>query len=95
MEARELFKNITVNKLFINTDFILFLNKHDIFKQKLKKGMFKTHIKSYEGDPKSVNDTTKYIENVFRKVSNVLKIFRTSKKNIFRLSKMIQMLRTK
>ena len=68
MEARELFKNITVNKLFINTDFILFLNKHDIFKQKLKKGMFKTYIKSYEGDPKSVDDTTEYIKNSFRKV---------------------------
>ena len=69
LEARNLFKTILQTDVLQKTKFILFLNKADIFKDKMKKGNIKKYITRYTGNVNNVDDATKYIEkDIFKKV---------------------------
>lgn len=68
-EARNLFKNCLKTEALQKTQFILFLNKNDIFKEKMKNGNIKKYITKYQGNVTDADEAAIYIEkNIFRKV---------------------------
>jgi len=67
-EALKLFHEICKSKWFSNTLMILFLNKEDIFRQKLEAGKsIKTAFADYDG-PNDFESSTKYLEKIFTNV---------------------------
>lgn len=64
-EAIMLFDSLCNCKWFINTPFILFLNKIDLFEQKVKVSSIKNHFPDYQGKPGDVNQGLKYFEDIF------------------------------
>jgi len=63
-EALKLFKDICNTKWFADTAIILFLNKRDLFEQKVKKVPLTICFKDYKGDNSS-KDASQYIEDQF------------------------------
>ena len=49
LDSLELFEEISHNEFLENTEFILFLNKHDLFVEKLKTSNLSTCFPDYEG----------------------------------------------
>lgn len=49
VESMELFKEICHNRWFVNANIILFLNKKDIFEEKIKKSSLKVYFSDYHG----------------------------------------------
>lgn len=66
-EALSVFSTIVNNEQFLQTSTILFLNKVDLFKEKLerKSKHFMETFTDFKGDPKDFNQTTEYIEDLF------------------------------
>jgi len=63
-EALRLFKDITNSKWFKETPIILFLNKQDLFIEKIKTVQLKDHFKEYTGDNSFENAST-FIKDMF------------------------------
>lgn len=69
-EALNLFHDIAVSSWFRDSSIILFLNKLDLFKEKIKtKDIRDSECKdlaAFEGDPRSEEDTVEFLEDLFR-----------------------------
>ncbi|KAI9493133.1 guanine nucleotide binding protein, alpha subunit [Zychaea mexicana] len=76
-EALMLFDSICNSKWFVNTSMILFLNKVDVFKRKLRESPIKTYFPDYTGSSKDYNQAADY----FRKRFEMLN--RSSRKQIY------------
>lgn len=64
-EAIILFESLTNSKWFINTPFIIFLNKMDLFEEKLKKSPLNHYFPDYQGDIRNTDEATQYFTNLF------------------------------
>lgn len=66
LDSLELFEEISHNEFLENTEFILFLNKHDLFLEKLKKSELSDCFPDYDGgsDPEK---GLSYIRDLFLK----------------------------
>jgi len=64
MEALKLFSDITNSRWFNNTPIILFLNKKDIFEEKIKRVPLTTCFKEYQGK-NEFEEASKYIQSKF------------------------------
>jgi guanine nucleotide-binding protein G(i) subunit alpha len=53
-ESLQLFESICNNRYFLNTSIILFLNKMDLFKEKLRIIPFRDYFPEYTGDEKKL-----------------------------------------
>ena len=67
-----LFANIINNKRFSRAKMVLFLNKKDLFAEKIKRVPLTIceSFKSYTGDPHSFDETTAYIRDAFLALDN-------------------------
>lgn len=72
-ESIILFDQLCNSKWFVNTPFILFLNKIDIFEEKIKRNPLKNYFPDYMGKSDDVNEALKFFE------TNFLKMNRTNK----------------
>lgn len=63
-DSLQTFHEISYNQYLDKTDFLLFLNKYDLFTEKLKTVKFKTFFRNYEGE-NSPESCTKYIRELF------------------------------
>ena len=71
LESRNLFVEILRNVAFQNTDIVLFLNKKDLFEEKVKTGTFNNYITQYRGQADDSHDAIQYIKNdIFEKAFN-------------------------
>jgi hypothetical protein len=66
-EALDLFEEITSNNYFLNSSILLFLNKRDLFEEKVKKVPINetTAFADYQGGP-SYEEGVRYFENKFK-----------------------------
>ncbi|VDN08384.1 unnamed protein product [Thelazia callipaeda] len=64
VESMRLFESICNSRWFINTSIILFLNKKDLFAEKIKRVSIKTAFPEYNG-PQTYDDSVRYIEEQF------------------------------
>ncbi|KAI6171132.1 hypothetical protein M3Y97_01065800 [Aphelenchoides bicaudatus] len=64
IESMRLFESICNSRWFINTSMILFLNKKDLFMEKIKKTSIKIAFPDYKG-PNTYDDQVKFIEEKF------------------------------
>ena len=62
LESLQLFEETCNNKWFVNTPFILFMNKMDLFKEKIEKSDLNSVFEDYSGG-KDTDAATKYIVN--------------------------------
>ncbi|KJE92259.1 guanine nucleotide-binding protein G(I) alpha subunit [Capsaspora owczarzaki ATCC 30864] len=67
-ESLKLFDSICNSKWFLNTSIILFLNKLDLFEEKIKKSSLKIAFSEYEG-PNTSDDAKEFIKNKFEKMN--------------------------
>lgn len=72
-ESIILFDQLCNSKWFANTPFILFLNKIDIFEEKIKRNPLNKYFPDYIGKNDDANETLKFFE------TNFLKMNRTNK----------------
>ena len=71
LESRNLFVEILRNVAFQNTDIVLFLNKKDLFEEKVKSGTFNNYITQYRGQADDSHEAIQYIKNdIFEKAFN-------------------------
>lgn len=68
-ESLELFDSICNNKWFLKTSIILFLNKRDIFEEKLKKSPLTIAFPEYRG-PQSFHEASLYIKYKFESLNS-------------------------
>ncbi len=66
-ESLTLFDAICNNKFFVNTSMILFLNKTDLFSQKIPKSPLKDYFPKYDGPPNNPDAAKKFILKVLNK----------------------------
>ena len=64
-ESIALFEQIISYYWFRDASFILFLNKHDILQEKIKKSPIKKYFPQYTGEPESVTDAEQFILNMY------------------------------
>jgi GTPase SAR1 family protein len=64
-EALDLFSQICNEKCLKNTSLILFLNKSDLFAEKLKKVSISVFDPGYKGPPHDLEASIRHIENIF------------------------------
>ncbi|KAL0636549.1 G-Protein alpha subunit [Maublancomyces gigas] len=76
-EALMLFESICNSQWFIHTSIILFLNKIDLFKEKLPTSPVRKYFPDYIGDPKSYKHASQYFEESFKRLN------RNSAKDIY------------
>jgi guanine nucleotide-binding protein G(i) subunit alpha len=69
-EALALFDSICNNKWFTLTSIILFLNKTDLFKEKIKRTPISEHFPDYEGEADDYESSSKFILNKFLKLNH-------------------------
>jgi hypothetical protein len=67
LEAMELFENIVNTPFFINTSTILFLNKKDLFAEKIRRVSLSVTFKSYKGGL-NYTDGVSFIRRQFMKL---------------------------
>lgn len=72
-EAIMLFDSLCNSRWFHNVPFILFVNKVDLFEQKLKKSPIKNYFPDYNGKPGDVNAGLKYFEDIFSSLNRTKK----------------------
>ncbi|KAM3726991.1 Guanine nucleotide-binding protein alpha-6 subunit [Dirofilaria immitis] len=65
-QSQQIFKTIAQSDYFKNSSIILFLNKFDIFQEKIKYSSLKKCWPEYSGD-NSVEDCIKYLKNQFKR----------------------------
>ena len=68
VESMKLFESICNNKWFVNTSVILFLNKRDIFAEKIQRTPITICFADYEG-PSTYDDSTSYIKMKFENLN--------------------------
>ena len=68
-EALMLFESICNSQWFIQTSIILFLNKEDLFRQKLKYSPVRKYFPDYTGDPKSFKDASEFFSQNFTRLN--------------------------
>ncbi|CAH3117131.1 unnamed protein product [Porites lobata] len=66
LDSLELFEEISQNEFLENTEFILFLNKHDLFVEKLKTSKLSSCFPDYEGGP-DPEIALAYVQDLFMK----------------------------
>ena len=64
-----LFESICNSQWFIQTSIILFLNKEDLFKQKLPYSSVRKYFPDYTGDPKSFKQASAFFAENFRRLN--------------------------
>lgn len=64
-EAIMLFDSLVNSKWFANTPFILFLNKVDLLKDKVRKSPVRKYFPDFDGKSNDVEDALRYFENLF------------------------------
>lgn len=64
-EALALFEEIANSRWFRDTAIILFLNKSDLFREKIKKTPITITFPDYDGPPHDFDQSAKYIQNCF------------------------------
>lgn len=64
-----LFESICNSQWFIHTSIILFLNKIDLFKEKLPTSPVRKYFPDYIGDPKSYKHASQYFEENFKRLN--------------------------
>jgi len=64
-DSIDVFKEIQANRWMPHTNFILFLNKFDIFSKKIKYSNIEDHFPEFQGFPKNVEDGKKFIHQKF------------------------------
>lgn len=64
-EAILLFDSLVNSKWFANTPFILFLNKVDLLKDKVRQSPVRKYFPDYDGKSNDVEDTLQYFEKLF------------------------------
>ncbi|EJW80213.1 guanine nucleotide-binding protein G(k) subunit alpha [Wuchereria bancrofti] len=64
VESLRLFESICNSRWFINTSIILFLNKKDLFAEKIKRVSIKIAFPEYNG-PQTYDDSVRFIEEKF------------------------------
>ena len=67
-ESMKLFKSIINNKWFVHTSMILFLNKMDLFKEKIGKSPLTSCFPEYEG-PNEFKEAASYIQDRFESLN--------------------------
>ena len=67
-ESMKLFNSICNNKWFVNTSMILFLNKMDLFKEKIGKSPLTNCFPEYEG-PNEFQEAAAYIQDRFESLN--------------------------
>ncbi|CCH44760.1 Guanine nucleotide-binding protein G(i) subunit alpha [Wickerhamomyces ciferrii] len=72
-EAIMLFDSLCNSKWFINTPFILFLNKIDLFENKIKRSPIKKYFPDYQGKLGDSNAGVKYFEDIFLRLNRTNK----------------------
>lgn len=68
-ESLTLFEAISNNKFFIDTDLILFLNKMDLFAQKIPKSALRKYFPDYTGPDGDVNAAKMFLLEKFRSLN--------------------------
>lgn len=71
-ESMKLFESICNNKWFTDTSIILFLNKKDLFQQKIQASPLNICFPEYKGG-NSYEETSQYIESKFEELNRVPK----------------------
>eukprot|EP00834_Sanchytrium_tribonematis_P004997 NODE_276_length_10970_cov_0.627909.p8 type:complete len:163 gc:universal NODE_276_length_10970_cov_0.627909:2378-1890(-) len=75
IESIKLFDSVVNSRWFIRSSIIFFMNKTDLFKEKLKSIPLQSYLPDYNGDP-DPNKAAKYILNQFVEVNRQkLKIY--------------------
>lgn len=72
-EAILLFDSLCNSRWFLDTPFILFLNKMDIFEKKLLKSPLKKYFPDYNGKPDDVDEAVKFFERIFLNLNTTRK----------------------
>ncbi|KAH3675935.1 hypothetical protein WICMUC_002231 [Wickerhamomyces mucosus] len=72
-EAIMLFDSLCNSKWFINIPFILFLNKVDLFEQKIRISPIKKYFPEYQGKSDDVSQGLKYFEDIFMSLNRTNK----------------------
>lgn len=67
-ESMKLFESVCNNKWFVQTAIMLFLNKKDIFMEKIKKSPLKICFPEYEG-ANTYEETSRFIQDKFRELN--------------------------
>ncbi|RPB22726.1 guanine nucleotide binding protein, alpha subunit [Terfezia boudieri ATCC MYA-4762] len=68
-EALMLFESICNSQWFLQTSIILFLNKEDLFKQKLPLSPVRKYFPDYNGDPKNFKQASDFFAENFRRLN--------------------------
>lgn len=68
-EALMLFESICNSQWFIQTSIILFLNKEDLFKQKLPFSPVRKYFPDYTGDSKNFKQASDFFAENFRRLN--------------------------
>ena len=68
-ESLTLFDAICNNSFFINTAIILFLNKTDLFSQKIARTPLKDYFPEYDGPPNNASEAKKFIAGMFKRLN--------------------------
>ncbi|ORY98719.1 guanine nucleotide binding protein, alpha subunit [Syncephalastrum racemosum] len=76
-EAMMLFDSICNSPWFVNTSMILFLNKMDVFRRKLRRSPIKAYFPDYTGPSKDVDQVADYFCKRFEKLN------RSAKKQVY------------
>ncbi|CAJ0643303.1 10691_t:CDS:2, partial [Entrophospora sp. SA101] len=76
-EALMLFNSICNSQWFVNTSMILFLNKIDIFREKIKVSPVKKYFPDFLGDNQNFKQTTHFFKKKFQRLN------RSQKKEIY------------
>ncbi|KAI1724577.1 g-protein alpha subunit domain-containing protein [Ditylenchus destructor] len=63
-DSVELFKNMYINQFLQKASFILFLNKRDLFEEKIKHVPLETYLPKYQGD-NGFESTVQFIQDLF------------------------------
>jgi guanine nucleotide-binding protein subunit alpha-12 len=69
-ESCKVFETLVNLRHLANVEFILFLNKHDLLKDKLESCNIKDYCKDFKGNQRSINDVENYLQNRFLKLKN-------------------------
>ena len=72
-ESFALFESLCNAQWFINTPFILFLNKVDLLERKLPLSPFQNHFPDYSKDPRDVGQVLDYFEETLLKLNRTRK----------------------
>jgi len=67
-DSLELFEEMCSSPWFRNSSFLLFLNKSDVFKTKIKQVPLTVCFRNYQGDPHDYDATSKYIIKRFQQI---------------------------